>query len=113
MINRAAIYDKFNGHCAYCGKEISIGDMQADHIVPKRLGGTSEIENLNPSCRSCNHYKRAGGVGTLRRLIETMPEKLMKIYIFRVALDYGIVSLKNWDGKFYFEKGAGFDEEDE
>lgn len=104
MIDRAAVYNKFHGHCAYCGKQIDMKEMQVDHIVPKRLGGTSEIENLNPSCRSCNHYKRGGTVETLRQLLKTMDEKLMKIYIFRVALDYGIVRINQRDEKFYFEK---------
>ena len=29
---RMAVYNKFDGHCAYCGCEIDISDMQVDHI---------------------------------------------------------------------------------
>ena len=28
----------------------------------------------------------------------------MKIYIFRVALNYGMITINGWDKKFYFEK---------
>ena len=31
---RQPIYKKYNGHCAYCGCEIEMKDMQVDHIVP-------------------------------------------------------------------------------
>ena len=104
-IDRQKVYDKYNGHCAYCGKPISIKDMQVDHILPKRNGGTDDIDNLNPSCRLCNHYKRAADTETFRNvLLGELIKKLMKIYIFRVALDYGIISINGWDKKFYYEK---------
>ena len=106
-IDRQKVYEKYNGHCAYCGKAISIKDMQVDHILPKRNGGTDDIDNLNPSCRLCNHYKRAAGIETFRNdLLGGLIKRLMKIYIFRVALDYGIITINGWDKKFYFEKNG-------
>ena len=104
-IDRQKVYDKYNGHCAYCGKAINIKDMQVDHILSKRNGGTDDITNLNPSCRMCNHYKRAADIETFRNvLLGELIKKLMKIYIFRVALDYGMITINGWDKKFYFEK---------
>ena len=104
-IDRQKVYDKYNGHCAYCGKAISIKEMQVDHILPKRNGGTNDIDNLNPSCRLCNHYKRAANIETFRHgLLGGLIKRLMKIYIFRVALDYGMITINGWDKKFYFEK---------
>ena len=47
---RQQIYDMFNSHCAYCGCEITLQQMQADHIEPLEL----EISNLYPSCRSAS-----------------------------------------------------------
>ena len=110
-IDRQKVYDKYNGHCAYCGKAIAIKDMQVDHILPKRNGGKDHIDNLNPSCRLCNHYKRAADIETLRNwLLGGLIERLMKIYIFRVALDYGMITINGWDKKFYYEKN-GTDQE--
>ena len=104
-IDRQKVYDKYNGHCAYCGKVISIKEMQVDHILSKRNGGTNDIDNLNPSCRLCNHYKRAADIETFRNdLLGGLIKRLMEIYIFRVALDYGMVTINGWDKKFYFEK---------
>lgn len=60
---REAVYRKYNGHCAYCGREISYKDMQVDHFQPLRAwgiedAGTDDLDNLMPACRMCNHYKR-------------------------------------------------------
>ena len=104
-IDRQKVYEKYNGHCAYCGKAIAIKDMQVDHILSKRNGGTNDIANLNPSCRLCNHYKRAADTEAFRNdLLGGLIKRLMKIYIFRVALDYGMITINGWDKKFYFEK---------
>lgn len=33
-IDRKAVYAKYNGHCAYCGRKIEYKDMQVDHLIP-------------------------------------------------------------------------------
>ena len=58
-IERQQLYDMFEGHCAYCGCEITLKQMQADHVEPLELGGADNISNLFPTCRSCNHYKHS------------------------------------------------------
>ena len=79
--------------------------MQVDHILPKLSGGTDDMSNLNPSCRLCNHYKRANNPDIWRDWeLKTLIDKLKKVYIFRVALSFGMIEIKKWDGKFYFEK---------
>ena len=30
MINRTKVYQKYSGHCAYCGKNIEITEMQLE-----------------------------------------------------------------------------------
>ena len=32
---RERVYNKFNGHCAYCSRVIKYKDMQVDHIIPQ------------------------------------------------------------------------------
>lgn len=104
MINRTKVYQKYSGHCAYCGKKIEITEMQVDHMKSKKHGGNDNIENLNPSCRSCNHYKRSFDVENYRKYLLTLDERIKKNYINRVAINYGVVSITKFDGKFYFEK---------
>lgn len=36
---RQEVYQKCNGHCAYCGMGIDYKDMQVDHAKPLRIGG--------------------------------------------------------------------------
>lgn len=102
---RKQVYAKFNGHCAYCGCELNYKDMQIDHINSVMYhGGTNEIENLNPACRMCNFYKSTFGIETLRKQISGIQERLKKIFIYRLALKYGLVEEKNNKIVFYFEK---------
>ncbi len=59
--NRAArviVFNQFGGRCAYCGWILSFAVFTIDHILPKNLGGTDKLDNLFPSCRTCNHLKR-------------------------------------------------------
>jgi len=109
---RLQVYNKYGGHCAYCGKAIEFKDMQVDHIEPKRMyyaypEGADRIENLNPSCRRCNHYKRAHDLEVFRIILKTLHKRVQEQYICKVAEDYGIIKIEPWDGKFYFEKVRG------
>ena len=109
---RIAVYEKYNGHCAYCGKEIEYKEMQLDHMIPRQRERfkkyTEEeiecFENYMPSCRRCNHYKRAHSLETFRQMIEEIPKKLFRDnYIYKVGLDYGLVSAHEQKVTFYFE----------
>ncbi|WP_206460405.1 HNH endonuclease [Anaerovorax sp. IOR16] len=110
--DRLLVYEKYGGHCAYCGKEIAYEDMQVDHIRPQReymealIEGKNldDLDNLNPSCRRCNHYKRSLDLEGFRDYIKTLHERIAKDYITKVGLDFGIVKLIPFDGVFYFER---------
>ena len=44
--------------CFLCGKQIKPGDKyNADHWIPRALGGKTNEENLKPACVSCNSKK--------------------------------------------------------
>lgn len=43
MMLRQSVYEKYEGHCAYCGEHIDYKDMQIDHINAKRNGGIDSI----------------------------------------------------------------------
>lgn len=101
---RRQVYEKYDGHCAYCGKKIKYNDMQVDHKIPLRLGGADDMSNYMPACRSCNHYKRGNSLEGFRKLVEDIPKKLERdSYIYRVGLDYGLVEPHKTNVVFYFE----------
>lgn len=45
---------KYDNKCVCCKEEKK---LCADHIIPLFLGGTSNIENIQPLCKSCNSRK--------------------------------------------------------
>lgn len=105
---RIAVWNKYNHHCAYCGRLLEYKDMQVDHFIPLKAYrvencGTNSFENLMPSCRMCNHYKRAHSIETFRRYIEEIPKKLKDNYIYKVGLVYGNVIDNEIPIKFYYE----------
>ena len=55
---RMQVYDKCDGHCAYCGKPIKFEEMQVDHVESHyRHQGRDELGNYLPACRDCNGLK--------------------------------------------------------
>jgi hypothetical protein len=110
---REAVYLKYDGHCAYCGKKLAAKEFQVDHLVPvqrERFGKYTEdqierFENYLPSCRVCNHYKRAHSLETFRRYIEEIPKKLDRdSYIYRIGKKYGLIEEHPQKITFYFEE---------
>lgn len=67
---RTYIYNLFNGHCAYCGCELSYEDMTVDHVKPlNRRNGTDTIDNMFPACFKCNHDKHNFTLEKYRRML--------------------------------------------
>lgn len=117
-INRQEVYDKYDGHCAYCGEEITIKQMQVDHIEPhwhtlteqqairaKIVKGSHDMDNLNPSCARCNKWKSTYDLETFRKVVQTSIMRLERdTPNFRLARDYGLLEVKDKPVVFYFEK---------
>lgn len=109
---REIVYAKYKGHCAYCGCELEMKDMQIDHIVPKCRNyerwakeiGTDDIDNLNPSCRMCNYYKRMDSLEVFREgLTDMLMRNVRRPFDYRLAVKYGLVKEDVKKVKFYFE----------
>lgn len=114
---RKAVFEKFNGHCAYCGCALNDSNFSIDHIEPKfrgysneelarynRVKGKDNIENLNPCCRSCNSSKSTYTVEKWRQEIFLKFERSVKESSnLRLIMRLGMIKYKH-DFKFYFEK---------
>jgi hypothetical protein len=110
---RMEVWQKYNGHCAYCGCEITLEKMQVDHMESiyrhekDYIAGDAEyldkIENYMPACRMCNFYKMTYTLEQFRQRLQTMTERLEKQFIYRLAKKYGIVREQEKGITFYFE----------
>ncbi len=117
-INRVDVYNKCSGHCAYCGKEITIKEMQIDHIKPLYRNdkvetlvvwgverGTDDMDNLNPSCARCNKWKSTFSLEMFREVVQNSINRLERdTPNFRLAKDYGLLNVTENKVIFYFEK---------
>ena len=103
---RLAVYEKTNGHCAYCGAEIEMRQMQVDHVISIEFPDSSnDLINLLPACRSCNNYKSTFSIEKFREMIERWPSVLMRDSVtFRNAVRFGMVE-PDFEKRitFYFE----------
>lgn len=91
-IFKKIIWDKTNGKCWYCGKDLimrkgkaGIGFHTGNNLfVIEHLDGSirDDINNLLPACNGCNASKGS-------RSLEDFRDKLsMEIYFSKVQLDY-------------------------
>jgi 5-methylcytosine-specific restriction endonuclease McrA len=109
-VDRHKIFEKFNGHCAYCGCEIEFKNMQIDHYWPKRLDYLEPLvdpdreENLMPSCRPCNIHKHAMRPEVWRKELERQVSMLLKNAQFKRAIRFGQIQITEKPIVFYFEK---------
>ena len=114
---RQAVYQKCNGRCGYCGKEIEYKAMQVDHIEAHwhnltdkeavRAGikkGSNDIDNLMPACARCNRWKSTYSIEQFRKEIALQVSRL-NLYNanYRIAIDYGLITENDKPVQFYFE----------
>ena len=71
--NKNDAYDNNNGWytCQKCGRKFRKGDMDIDHIIPQKFGGSSSEWNLQCICKHCNRSKQASMSDTPRDLFNS------------------------------------------
>ena len=105
---RKEMYDMFDGHCAYCGCEITIDNFNVDHVAPvvdMMFPERDNIKNMMPSCRSCNRRKSNYSLESFRGLIQRDVDNMRKTSLnFKFAERYGLVKEVVKPVVFYFEE---------
>ena len=102
---RKKVFDTYNGHCAYCGTQVTFRGMQIDHVKPLAIGGEDKLENMFPACRSCNKYKHTLDIEGFRTYLEGIPKRVRRDNIaFQVGERFGLVQANDTKVEFYFEK---------
>ncbi len=113
---RQAVYDKYNGRCAYCGCELCKG-RHIDHLKPVRRGVRKKgklrypkrdcFQNCMPACASCNINKHQMSLEDFRNLISGFMKHLNNRNTqYKIAKRYGLVQEVDKEITFYFEKST-------
>ena len=71
-LTRFEVFKRDGFCCGYCGRTPPNVTLEVDHIVPKRDGGTDDLENLITSCFDCNRGKAS-------RSLDFVPESVSQI----------------------------------
>lgn len=111
---REQLKNKFGGHCAYCGCKLE-EKWHADHLAPIYRGhdenkryehhGKDEIENLMPSCVSCNLSKSVWSLEMWRDELKAKVDRLHKYEKnFRLVVSFAQVEITENPVQFFFEK---------
>lgn len=112
-LKRELVYAKFKGKCAYCGCNVTFEKFQVDHIKPIKRGykshevdkGGNNIDNLYPSCASCNNSKSDFTIEFWRNELELKKQRLIRDSpSYNLLLKFGLVVETKKKVKFYFEK---------
>lgn len=101
---RELVYQKYDGHCAYCGRKLAIEDMQIDHIISRYNNGSNDLDNLNPSCRMCNFRKQTYTIEQFRDEIQLQAQTAMRTFGNRMSSVYGLIQYTPHEVEFYFEE---------
>lgn len=106
---RELVFSKYNGHCAYCGCEITQKEMQVDHFIPHtNHGGEDTLDNFMPSCALCNRVKSSLTIEEFkedirhRGAIHRKRKKKIMADSDKIAITYGLAE-QDKEIKFYFE----------
>ena len=111
-IDRVLIYNKFAGHCAYCGNPIEFKSMQVDHFWPQFLAhfeptlDNNRVSNLMPSCQKCNIHKHGMRPEVWRKELSRQVSMLKKKAQFDRVLRFKQISITEGPIVFYFEKSG-------
>ena len=54
---KRALIKEHGCKCAYCGKQMTRRGATLDHVVPRCMGGTHDLQNLKLACVDCNQRK--------------------------------------------------------
>ncbi len=68
---RERVFNRDGRMCAICGTDE--GEMHIDHIIPRKVGGTHDLDNLRVLCKNCNLRKGVKNDGVFLAQAATPP----------------------------------------
>lgn len=109
-VERARVFNKFDGKCAYCGCRLELNRFDVDHLHPYFLShhepdlDPHRFENLMPACKKCNRFKHSFKLESYRTELRLQVLRLKENAKFNRALTFGQIKITESPIVFYFEK---------
>lgn len=105
---RISVFNKYNGHCAYCGDVIKYTKFEVDHLIPilrnYKDRDVDTFDNMMPTCRACNRAKKSYKLENWRMMLENKIVELNRdSAVYRTAKRFGLVDETGIRVRFYFE----------
>jgi 5-methylcytosine-specific restriction endonuclease McrA len=104
--SRHLLFQRDEGRCVYCGKELPFNNWTIDHVFPESKGGLTDWYNCRVCCSLCNSNK---GSSTLEELgweypkkvgIPTLSKKVPKNIVTSIG---GRIPHESWRPYIYWE----------
>jgi len=78
-LSRRNLWMRDNGTCQYCGHELTLGEMQIEHVIPRCQKGATVWENVVAACLRCNKRKdnktpKQAGMPLLKQPVAPKPD---------------------------------------
>ena len=70
-VHKQRVFDRDGRICRYCGSDEE--PLHIDHIIPRKVGGTHDLENLQVLCKACNLRKSSKHEGVFLAQVATPP----------------------------------------
>jgi 5-methylcytosine-specific restriction endonuclease McrA len=69
--HKERVFNRDGRTCRYCGSDEE--PLHIDHIIPRKRGGTHDLDNLQVLCKSCNLRKSSKEEGVFLAQVATPP----------------------------------------
>lgn len=53
-MSKSEVYDREQGKCFFCGKELTFEEATLEHLLAKIHGGNNTLHNTTIACSECN-----------------------------------------------------------
>ena len=82
------VYETYGKICYICERKLNKHNRSIDHVFPRSLHGTNDLENLRPCCITCNKEKSNR---TIYDFQKTLVDKAIHSYHRRVGIPDGLL----------------------
>jgi 5-methylcytosine-specific restriction endonuclease McrA len=69
--HKERVFNRDGRTCRYCGSDEE--PLHIDHIIPRKRGGTHDLDNLQVLCKACNLAKSSKEEGVFLAQVATPP----------------------------------------